>query len=179
MALIPNNRVLVASLVGEPTEALLRITLRRAWLLLKISCVLPALREILRLRPDVVIVQVTLQLGDDLELIRLLPSRMTRVSLIAVASSHHERIELAVRAAGVSGYLPAAADTELIEQTVADVLARRAAPASLPPHPAGTVTEHSTASFSSFDASERSGRRARTSRRRARGPGARGGGLVA
>jgi DNA-binding NarL/FixJ family response regulator len=72
----------------------------------------------------VVIVQVSSRLDEDIELLRLLPARMKRLSLIAVADPHRDEIERAVRGAGASCYLPNAANTALVERTVAEMLSR-------------------------------------------------------
>ncbi len=130
MAMALDIRVLVISVDESPSPALARVAIRSGWPLLSVPRAFQAIREIRHRQPGVVIVQVTLRLGEGLELVQLLPDETARASLIAIASSHHESIERAVRAAGASCYLPTPADAALVERTVAEMLDRRTARSS-------------------------------------------------
>jgi DNA-binding NarL/FixJ family response regulator len=108
----------------EPSPELARIALRNRWPFLRHQFAKQALAEIRTKAPEVVVVQVSLGLGEDLRLIQLVQCGLLQASLIGVASAHHAEIELAVRMAGATGYFPDASDAGLIERMVNDLLAR-------------------------------------------------------
>jgi len=122
---LSDYRVLLFVLNGNPSADLARIAIRRGWPLRRVPLATQAFEEIRHRRPGAVLVQVSLGMGEDLELIRLVRSDLAHVSLIAVAVPHHVEIERAVRSAGASCYLPGAADADLVEQAVAATLERQ------------------------------------------------------
>ncbi len=174
MTLMPDTRVLLISLAGSPPPDLARIAVRNDWPLLLAARVSQALREVRERRPGVVIVPISRQFEDELELLRLLPTKTQRVSSIACASAHDDRIERAIRNAGADSYLPTAADDALVERTVNEILTRRQA-TPLPMHYAARTAAEcqrlsSSSSFSPMP-TESSGRRASSARRPLSGTG--------
>ena len=94
-----------------------------------------ALKNIRLIRPQVLIVQVdgsVMILQEATRLIRFLSTYPPRPGVVAIASNHTNQTERAMRAAGVSCYLPEDVDADLIEQTVSQLLANCAAQASAP-----------------------------------------------
>ncbi len=170
MTFTSDTSVLVVSLASNPSPALLRIAIRHAWPVLTALRPPQALREVRHCQPDVIIIQVSLPRGADVELISLLRTKMRQVSLIAVAGSHRDEIERAVRSAGVSCYLPTAEDMTLVERSVAEMLTQRQSVTPTARRPADAATMNQTSS-SSFLPLEKSGRRAQSTRRPSRGTG--------
>lgn len=117
--------VLLFAINESPSPDLAKIAIRRGWPVLQVPFAEEGLDEVRRRQPIVVIVQVSMRLGEDLDLLYLLRTNSARVSLIAVATAHYHEIERAVRSIGVNCYLPSARDAELIEQAVDEVLHRR------------------------------------------------------
>ncbi|MBI1370618.1 MAG: hypothetical protein GC162_18425 [Planctomycetes bacterium] len=94
-----------------------------------------ALKNIRLIRPQVLIVQVdgsVMILQEAARLVRFLRTYPPRPGVVAIASQHTDETERAMRAAGVSCYLPEDADADLIEQSVTQLLANFAAQASSP-----------------------------------------------
>jgi len=94
-----------------------------------------ALKNIRLIRPQVLIVQVdgsVMILQEATRLIRFLRTYPPRPGVVAIASNHSDETERAMRAAGVSCYLPEDADADLIEQSVSQLLANFAAQAASP-----------------------------------------------
>jgi hypothetical protein len=116
-------RVFVASLDESPAPELARIAMRRGWPLRRPPTAVLAAREIRETRPCVVVLQVSPRPDEVLKLLRLVRSGLPPVVSIAVAVSHLDEIERAVRAAGASCYLPDAIKNRLLERTVDDILA--------------------------------------------------------
>lgn len=143
-----HTRVLFFVSNENPDPDLSRIALRHGWPLLQFLRALQAFEDIRRCLPGVVLVQVSLRLGEDLELIRLVRTELVQVSLIAVASPHHDEIERAVRSAGASCYLPGATDVPLAERTVAEMLDRQKNVPRSAMKPTGTLLR--PRQFSSF-----------------------------
>jgi DNA-binding response OmpR family regulator len=102
--------------------ALARLAVRHDWPVLRMSTVVQAVPAIVRHRPGLVVVQVSLVPDQAVELIRLLRARLQPVPIIAVARSHDEQTERAIRGAGATYYLPAARDAGILEQVVASML---------------------------------------------------------
>ncbi len=125
-----NNPVLIVVLGETVAPGLDQASVSRGWQLLKFSSVSDAIREVFRHRPQVVIVQVSLQ-SEAVKFIGTLHKAIKPILLIAVAAEHHNDLERAVRGAGINYYLPGASNVELLEQAVAAVLMghRHGAPA--------------------------------------------------
>ena len=115
--------VLIVVLDQTVEPDLVRLAVDRGWALLRTSTVREAIRELRVRRVDVAVVQVAVLIERAVELIQLLREHWNRVPIVAVARSHDERLERAVRSAGADCYLPSP-DADAIEQAV-DSLATR------------------------------------------------------
>jgi DNA-binding NarL/FixJ family response regulator len=117
--------VVMLAIDAAPEADLLRIALGHGWSIRPPASAAAAFEELLRCRPRVAVVQVSGLLGEDLEMIRLIRAGSLPVSVVAVAVTHGEEIELAVRGAGVDCYLSTAADATLIDRAVSEILGRQ------------------------------------------------------
>jgi DNA-binding NarL/FixJ family response regulator len=120
-----NESVLVLAADMESASDLQGIALRNAWSVQQPASASAALEEILHRRPAVVLVQVSPAPDEAVRVIRQVRANSLPVFLVAVAVSHDDEIERAVRIAGVDSYLDETADAALIENTVAGLLERR------------------------------------------------------
>jgi len=118
-------RVLFLVVDDRPSADLAKIAIRRGWPLLQTSLAGQTVDEVRRHCPEVAVVQVSLKLGEDLELLYLLQAGFSEIASIAVATSHDLHVERAVRSAGANCYLPCTDDADLIERTVDELLHRR------------------------------------------------------
>jgi len=160
--------VLLCAINESPSSDLAKIAIRRGWPVLQIPVAAQTLDEVRRLGPAVVIVQVSMGLGEDLNLLYLLRTNLSRISLIAVATAHCHEVERSVRSVGVSCYLPSARDGNLVEQAVRDMVNRHerntVSSADAKGKPARRETEpYSSASFNA--SLKYTGRRAYAPRR--------------
>ncbi len=117
--------VLVLATAEGPVGALQRMAARNGWTVRQVMSARAGYSEILRSRPRVAVIQVSLAPAEALELIRLGRTVPIPVLLVAVAKSHSEDLERAVRIAGVDGYLGDPRDGALLERTVAELLVRQ------------------------------------------------------
>jgi DNA-binding NarL/FixJ family response regulator len=117
--------VVMFAIDAAPESDLLRIALGHGWSVRRPASASAGFEELLRCRPRVAVVQVSGMLGEDLEMIRLMRAGSLPVSVVAIAVTHGEEIELAVRGTGVDCYLSMAADATLIERAVSEILGRQ------------------------------------------------------
>lgn len=96
----------MVALAGEPDERLLRAAASRSLLLASWTTAELAYRELLPLRPQVVIVQVPTVADEALQLISLIANGAQRIPIIAAAVTHTDDLERAVRRAGATYYVP-------------------------------------------------------------------------
>jgi DNA-binding NarL/FixJ family response regulator len=128
VASLVNIRVLFFAMDESPEPNLAEIAMRRGWPFLQMSNTSQAIVELRRRSPSAVVVQVSLPLSEDLELLHRVRDNFSTVTLIAVATTHDDDVERAVRSAGVSLYLPSARDADRIERAIDQVLHHRAPP---------------------------------------------------
>jgi len=114
-----NNLVLGFVLDKAAAKGLEQLALKRGWLILYNATADQAAQEVRRFKPQVVIVQFSIHLGEALEVIDILRTRWPRTPLIAVTSLHNDDIERAIRGAGASCYLSGKAWDDLLDQAVA------------------------------------------------------------
>ena len=126
-------RVLVVLLSPNPAPELVRLALRSGWPCIVEPRSAPAARHLRQRRPAVVLIEVALPAEEEIRFIRLLQPTLDRRALVAVARSHDENLERAIRAAGVSCYLPSANDDAAIEAIVAAMLGQRPVDSQGPP----------------------------------------------
>lgn len=84
-----------------------------------------AFREIARIRPPAVVVQISAPVQEALRLIRLVASAARPVPLIAAAAAHEDTVEQAVRDAGATCYLPNS-EISLLGQVLAAMVPQEA-----------------------------------------------------
>jgi len=120
----PYIDVLIVVMAEDVDESLALSATQNGWPLLQATTADEVFFELCQCRPRVLIVQLSLPLGETLKLISRTRHHWQQVSLVAVTPSHDNQIELAVRRAGADCYLPATADVDLVEQTVTAILGR-------------------------------------------------------
>lgn len=120
-----DTSVLAIAINGKPEPDLQRIVLRNSWLVVEPSSASAAFEEILHRRPIVSIVQASTAPDEAAEFIRLVRADRLPVHVVAVAASHRDEIERAVRIAGVDSYLDGIAIAAILEDTVAELLEQR------------------------------------------------------
>ena len=124
MVFSPYIDVLIAVMDEDVDKGLALSATQNGWPLLQATTADEVFFQLCQSRPRVLIVQMSLFLGEALKLIGLTRHHWQQVSLVAVTPSHDEQIECAVRGAGASCYLPGTANVDLVEQTVTAFLRR-------------------------------------------------------
>lgn len=122
MVFSPYIDVLIVVMDEDVDKGLALSATQNGWPLLQATTADEVFFELCQCRPRVLIVQLSLSLGEALKLISLTRHHWQQVSLVAVTPSHDNQIELAVRSAGANCYLPATANVSLIEETVSAIL---------------------------------------------------------
>lgn len=128
-------KVLVVLMDESAVPGLNEAVSNHRWPVLRQPSAGKALKNIRLIRPQVLIVQVdgsVMILQEATRLIRFLRTYPPRPGVVAIASNHTDQTERAMRAAGVSCYLPEDVDADLIEQSVSQLLANFAAQAAAP-----------------------------------------------
>lgn len=103
-----NTRIkgIVVVLNGQLEPRLLRAASACSLSVLRAPGAEQAFRALIHLRPDAIVVQVAEMWNEPLRLIRLVAGSPLQVPVIAVATSHDDDTERAIRAAGATCYLP-------------------------------------------------------------------------
>ena len=125
LAALSRTKGIVVVLDGRVEPGLLQVARVHALPVLMAPDANQAFRDILRLRPAVIIVHVPKVPAEALKLIRsVVESGLGPLPLIAATASHQDETERAVRMAGATCYL-AGADAQLIGPVLENLLAAR------------------------------------------------------
>ena len=81
-----------------------------------------ALPIVLRRRARMLVIQVSIPMGEVIDLIRLLRVAPRKVLIVAVAAVHDQRLEQATREAGASCYLTDCRTPEALQQAIASMM---------------------------------------------------------
>ena len=120
MVILAEAEVLVITMDRSLDPALQQIATRRGWQVMVRPTRAELLREVRRCRPRAILTQVSAPpLLEELRvLIGGLRSRSERLAVIAVAAPHTEEMERAMRSAGVTAFVAAGTEPQILEQTV-------------------------------------------------------------
>lgn len=102
-------------------SGLSRLAERHHWQLIHLPAAMQVMKTLGRQRVDIAVIHIALETQQTVELIEWLRATRKEVLLIAVASTHREEIERAVRHAGAHCYLPQT-DEVTLERAIGEVL---------------------------------------------------------
>lgn len=119
------TKALVVALEGPVEPELRRVAEQSALPVLEATDADEAFREIARIRPPAVVVQVSALVREAVKLIRLVASAARPVPVIAAATAHQDTVEQAVRDAGATCYLPNS-EISLLGQVLAALVPQEA-----------------------------------------------------
>lgn len=116
-----SETVLVVVLDRVVSAALARLLMRRGWPLLQVTSASQAVQAIRDANPGTLVIQVSLESAETLDLLQRLRQLRPGMPVVTVATYEGHDLERTVRGIGVSCYL-ASADPDLIEQAVASIV---------------------------------------------------------
>ncbi len=115
------ERVFVVVMDRVVSPALARLLMRRGWPLLKATSASHAVQAIRDANPRTLVIQVSLDSAETLDLLKRLRQLRPGMPVVTVATYEGHELERTVRRIGVSCYM-ASADPDLIEQAVASIV---------------------------------------------------------
>lgn len=116
-----SETVLVVVLDRVVSAALARLLMRRGWPLLQATSASQAVQAIRDANPRTLVIQVSLDSAETLDLLQRLRQLRPGMPVVTVATYEGHELERTVRRIGVSCYM-ASADPDLIEQAVASIV---------------------------------------------------------
>jgi DNA-binding NarL/FixJ family response regulator len=125
MNLNPEQVGVVVVMEKTVVSGLSKLAERHRWSLIHLPAAMQVMRTLGRQRIDIAVIHITVESQQSVELIEWLRATRQEVLLVAVASTHREEIERAVRHAGAHCYLPQT-DEVTLERAISELIKHEA-----------------------------------------------------